>query len=234
MITLDILRGLEPDLRAQLPGYDSGILLLIVGSFLITSWGFRSARRMWGNFFTDLMQMGHRHSMSDAERTTAERWVMAAMLLQTFIYEGLLLFSAVTIYGGVKLATFPAVFIAIGLAMLLYVIQAAGYIAVGYAFSNPIDSKSWLRAFSATQSMLGFALILPTLGVLFYPAINRGLMMPAMVLYVLARLLFYIKGFRIFHTNHASIFYFFLYLCTLEIMPVVALHRIAMLISNNL
>ena len=191
---LQVIRGIEPELRAQLPGFDSGILLLIVCSFLITSWGFRSARRMWHSFFTDLLQMGRRHS-SNAERTTAERWVMAAMLLQTFIYEGLLVFCALSIYGGFTLATFPLVFATIGLAVVLYVVQAVAYMAVGYAFADPADSKSWLRAFSATQSMLGFALILPTLGVLFYPAISRELMVPAIAFYVLARILFYIKWF---------------------------------------
>ncbi|MCH5320108.1 MAG: DUF4271 domain-containing protein, partial [Paramuribaculum sp.] len=54
----------------------------------------------------------------------------------------------------------------------------------------------------------------------------------AMVLYVLARIMFIVKGFRIFYTNSASIVYFILYLCSLEIVPVTIFFYLAYLLCS--
>ncbi|MDE6061420.1 MAG: DUF4271 domain-containing protein, partial [Duncaniella sp.] len=47
----------------------------------------------------------------------------------------------------------------------------------------------------------------------------------AIICYVLVRLIFIFKGFRLFYDNFGSLLYFILYLCTLEIVPPVLLWR---------
>ena len=86
--------GLMPVSRPLLPGYDSGVLAMIVVSFLFASVGFKTAAGIWHQFFTDL-SMRHRNSLTGnaSERTNRERLAVWALLAQTFVCEGLLLFS---------------------------------------------------------------------------------------------------------------------------------------------
>ncbi|MBP3590263.1 MAG: DUF4271 domain-containing protein, partial [Muribaculaceae bacterium] len=47
-------------------------------------------------------------------------------------------------------------------------------------------------------------------------------------IYVSARLIFIIKGFKIFYNGFISLIYFILYLCTLEIVPLICIGGIAL------
>ena len=108
----------------------------------------------------------------------------------------------------------------------------AGYNIVGYAFGDTHKRKAWLRAYNATQVPLALALTIPvTLAVFDPPAAGVALIIAA-ALCVLARIAFFIKGFSIFYINISSPFYFILYLCTLEITPVIFLYSCALKIVS--
>lgn len=47
------------------------------------------------------------------------------------------------------------------------------------------------------------------------------------VMYLMVRVMFIYKGFRIFYINSFSLVYFILYLCTLEIAPVLMFVKLA-------
>lgn len=218
-----------PAPRQILPGYDSGVLALLVGAFLLAAIGLIGSKRLWKAFFRGLTHSGPAESAAaSAEITTGERFSVIASLIQTFVCEGLMIFAA--LHYGHHIPLTPAVYFkcaafCTGLCALLFCLQRAAYAVTAYTFAPrpAVDVKAWLRAFSATQSMLGAALLLPTIGTLFYPGAAMVLVWVGAALYVAARILFIIKGFRIFYVNGFSVFYFFLYLCTLEIMPVEAL-----------
>lgn len=221
--------GLLPSPRQILPGYDSGVLSMALGAFLLATIGLGGTRRLWANFFHDLTHGGPRSSAaSTAETTTGERWSAVAMLVQTFVCEGLLIFAAIHFTRSAPLtpgAYFGCAAMCAAGCAALYLLQWAGYATVAYAFApHPAtDGRSWLRAYGATQSMLGLALLLPAMGALFYPSAALALICCGAALYAGARILFIIKGFRIFYVNPLSLFYFFLYLCALEILPLCAL-----------
>ena len=60
-----------------------------------------------------------------------------------------------------------------------------------------------------------------TFAILIFPAfVKTGLIM-AIILYFLARIIVIYKAFRIFFNNLQSLLYFILYLCSVEIVPVV-------------
>lgn len=224
-----ITSGLMPMPRAILPGYDSGVLSLAIGAFLLATIGLIGARRLWSSFLRGLAHSGPAESASaSAETTTGERWSVAASLFQTFVCEGLLIFSAVHFTNHIPMnpqSYFGCAALYSALCAALFVVQWAGYVTVAYAFAPRPgqDIKSIVRAFAATQSMLGVWLLLPALGALFYPAAAMTLVWIGAALYVLARILFIIKEFRIFYNNLFSLFYFFLYLCALEMLPLGAL-----------
>ncbi|MDE6169760.1 MAG: DUF4271 domain-containing protein, partial [Duncaniella sp.] len=56
----------------------------------------------------------------------------------------------------------------------------------------------------------------------------------AVVFYFLTRILFICKGFRLFYDNFGSLLYFILYLCTLEIVPLVLIYRVILFMQTLL
>lgn len=82
----------------DVPGYDSGVLTMIIASFLLVAFSFRNASRLWKTFFQDLTVVRRRANLFD-ERTVGEKWVIAAMLIQTCVYEGLMLFAMLSVNG---------------------------------------------------------------------------------------------------------------------------------------
>lgn len=206
------------------PGYDSGVLTLILASFLVVAFSFRSGSRLWKTFFADLLSVRRRANAFD-ERTADEDWIITAMLMQTCIYEGIFLFLLMPWSAAAgSIGVFPVVGLMVALCAGFYLFQLAAYHIVGYTFLDETGRAVWVRGFNASQSMLGFALIVPVLGALFNPDDSRWLLTVCVVLFVVARLLFIFKGFRIFYRGISSLLYFILYLCTLEIIPVLMVY----------
>ena len=87
---------------------------------------------------------------------------------------------------------------------------------------------------NASQMLLGVVLTVPTLVALFYPGVSGVMLAIAAGLYILSRICYISKGFRIFYNNFPSLLYFILYLCTLEIIPVITILILAREICVNL
>lgn len=214
--------GIEPEERPDRPAYDSGVLTVVLASFLLVSLSVRAGGRLWKTFVDDMLTVRTRNNAFD-QRTAGEAWMIIAMLIQTCIYEGLLLFSLHQLNGDIITDnTFPLVASLIGIAAALLLFQLAAYRVIGFTFAgDERASGQWIRGFNASQSILGFFLIIPSLGALFYPAAAPWLIGVAGVFYIIGRILSVGKGFKIFHTGTSSLFYFFLYLCAVEITPVI-------------
>ena len=229
------LSGIQPALRPELPGADSGILALMVSVFIVCAFCVPPLKRVWGSFLNNLSRPAATTSaLPGVERTLVEKVDTLAALLQLFVFEGVTLFAATMPAAGVSVDhPFLRVLLLTLLAAAMFLFQYLGYEAVGFAFTTKANTRAWLRGFTATQSMLGFALIIPAAGALFYPHWAGEFLALAGALYVVARILFYIKGFRIFYTNEFSIFHFFLYLCTLEITPLIVVAALASRLSET-
>ena len=229
--------SLEPQIRNLLPGYDSGVLTLIVIAFLSMVIGFRALRRLWRVFVAELLQ-GHDNAKAAGEHTTGENWSIAAMLVETLICEGLLLFCALFANGQLTIEQQPdytnIALCSIAASAAVFAVQLGGYVTVGYAFApHPADTGAWVRAFCTTQAMLGMFLLVPCLGALFYPRVASLLISLGGAFYLLFRIPFIIKTLRIFYDQIGSLFYFFLYLCTLEMLPLVLAMKAMRLVSVN-
>ena len=102
------------------------------------------------------------------------------------------------------------------------------------SFSDKIGSRLWIDGFKASQAFLGL-LLLPVLVLLMlYPAHGKLLIGAAVLLYLVGRLIFIYKGFRIFYSNLTSIVYFILYLCAVEIVPLAIMAGVTHWISGIL
>ena len=228
------MSGNEPALRNNHPGHDTGLMILLSVTFLLVAFNFNSYRRMLKTFGQDLWNVRRRANAFD-EHTTNERSLIAVLIFQLCVYAGILISAKMnTIIPLSPEKTITATYSMIGVYGVYYIFQLISYSLVGYTFADGINSSQWVKGFNASHIFLGFALIIPTVASIFYPTTSSTMWGIAVSLYVIARLLFIFKGFRIFYQKIHSLFYFILYLCTLEIIPVIFMYGISQIIFTNL
>lgn len=212
-------RGLEPQPRNLLPGYDSGVMAVVIGTFLLLSLNFRHYSTFLKTFTQDLWDTRRRLN-SNTDHTVSETRITMSLITLACVCEGILVFSALSAAGFTAGTTvLGGLLTAIGVSAGFYIFGLTAYTTVGYAFTTAEATAHWLRGFNASQSLLGLALVVPALIALFNPGAAVAMAWVGASLYVVARIIFIYKGFRLFYENLFSLVYFILYLCTLEIAP---------------
>lgn len=228
------LSGNNPVARINHPGHDSGIMFLITITFILVSYSFNHYRRLLAIYGQDLWNVRRRANAFN-EHTTNEHYVIAILIFQLCVYAGILISAKINNIipinpDKIMLTTCCMM----GVYGLYYLFQLAIYSLVGYTFTDKINSSQWIKGFNSSHIFLGFTLIIPTMVSIFYPTSTNAMVTLSMILYVIARLTFIFKGFRIFYNKIHSLFYFILYLCTLEIIPVIFAYDLAQKIITNL
>lgn len=224
--------GIVPEPRQTLPGYNSGVMCLLIAIFLILTANFRHYSTFIKTFTQDLFTVRRRANAFDENNTMSETKLLVSLVTLVCLCEAIILYSSSAVVRG------AGAFVTIGLLTLLtggyYLWQLIAYQTVGYLFGTPTDTRQWIKGFNASQSLLGLVLLVPALLLLFNPGMAPMLLSMSIALYGMARFIFISKGFRIFYDNYSSLVYFILYLCTLEIIPPVVLFRVAKYLTENL
>lgn len=234
VVTAPYLSGNDPIARINHPGHDSGIMILLSITFILVSFSFNLYRRMLSVYGQDLWTVRRRANAFD-EHTSNEHYVIAILIFQLCVYAGILISAKINMIipinnNHIMLTTCCMM----GVYGVYYLFQLAAYSLVGYVFTDEINASQWIKGFNSSHIFLGFALIIPTMISIFYPTTTSAMINVAIALYVIARLMFICKGFRIFYNKIHSLFYFILYLCTLEIIPVIFVYGLAQTIITNL
>lgn len=221
------IRGIEAEPRAVLPGYDTGVMAMLIGIFMLLAFSVSHYSTFVKTFRQNLMSVRRRANAFD-EHTMSETGITLSLVLLACLCEGILMYFGARAGG---LATVSSPFMAIGgftiVAILFMLFQTASYATTGYAFTDFRNTGQWLKGFMASQALLGLGLTVPSLWLLFNPGAYEVMLWLGASMYILARIFFVCKGFRIFYTNLFSLVYFILYLCTLEIVPLIILLRMA-------
>lgn len=212
--------GLVGETRPTQPGQNSGVLTILVLTFLFVAFSFKHYSRLFKSSTQDLWSMRRRENAFD-EHTSNETRTLIAMLFQLWVYEGILLFGKLSNSSISEDKIFPTVASLIGLSAIFYLLQLLIYQIIGYVFSDKIGTSQLIKGFNASQVLLGITLLVPAFVSIFYPEHSGTMFNIAILLYFVARVIFICKGFRIFYHNFGSLLYFILYLCTLEIIPVI-------------
>lgn len=210
----DTIAGLAPTLRAVPAREDSALWCALVGVTVIALLCLPVFRRLLAAFLKCLFR---RHGDSvQPDMTFSERLIVGVCLLQTLVYEGLILY---VLSGADARPPLGAVGLMTLVAAAVMTVQFLGYRAVGFAFTSRELTGAWVHAFSMSQALAGYLLAPLAVCALVYPEAAGGLLIAAGAVYVGCRILLYIRAFGIFYQNYRSILEFFLYLCTLEIVP---------------
>ncbi len=223
----DYRMGLEPEPRPEHAGIRPGFLLLLAFMVVVMMFNLRHFGRVLRQSGTELWKVRPGRDNVFDEHPAGDTRVMLLLSLQSVVCTGILLCTAVCRVATDRFTamTAPAVGLTIAVCAAYYLLQQLAYNVVGYTFATPAGRREWIRGFNASQSLLGLTLLVPAVLAVFYPEIAAVTVMVGFGLYIIARLLFIFKGFRIFYNKIGSLVYFILYLCTLEIIPVVFIYK---------
>lgn len=219
--------GLEP---MPLPPDAAGTVLsaLMAGALILAAFNAQSVARALKSYRAELWSVRHRPNVFDDE--TSVRAPIAILLGFIFI-----IFGGITLYYIPERPAEPSlagILASMGLVGAYYLFQICAYSTVGYAFADGEQDKRWMGGFFATQAYAGLAMALPALLMTTMPELAHPLAVTSVAAYAIAHTIFIIKGFRIFYHKISSLLYFILYLCTLEIIPVMALYAISLLLTG--
>ena len=108
------------------------------------------------------------------------------------------------------------------------------YASVGWIFSDRQHSELWVKGFSASQALMAPALFLTALVAICQPNTALEIGFISAGVFIMAKLVFIWKGYRIFFNQFSSWVLFLCYLCSLEIVPLILCYRCAVLLGETL
>lgn len=224
---LEMPQAVAPRQPLNSPLHDTGTMSMVLVALFLVVVCYRTGYKY-------IQQLGHnlfavrRRENAFEDRTINETQILTALTLLTCVMEGVVAFFAIDHYvtslgNALHSNVFAHTALFAGIALVFYLVQLGIYNLVGQVFADGITAKLWTDGFKSSHSLLGI-LLTPIVGLmLVHPSINEKLLIVAFALYFCCRLAFIYKGFRIFYHRFVSLVYFILYLCSVEIVPLVLL-----------
>lgn len=221
--------GLEPALRADHPGHNTYIPAIIALMTVLITYNFRHLKRLMSIYWEEATKIRRGRANVFDERPASDTPVRILLILQSIVCCALLLAGGLHRWdAGAAAMAIPALIAQCGVAVgAYYLLDYVAYNTVGYTFTDNQGRREWVRGFCALQALLGIALTIPAALAVFYPAAVQWSVLFGIFAWLAAKILFIIKGFRIFYDNFSGILYFILYLCTLEIIPLIWVYKIS-------
>lgn len=213
-----------------------GIMILLLLVFIVVSFSYKSGYKYFSNISKDLFSVRKRQN-AFRDHTFNETWILSALIFTTCVLEGILLFFVISVYDYEVIAgkdVFIITLICILMCAVCYIFQLCSYYVLGNVFDDALGTRLWIEGYNASQVVLGIGLVPVTLILLFFPAVSSTMLFCVFVLYLVMHMVFICKGFRIFFNNLQSTLYFILYLCSIEIVPVILSYSGAIMLCRVL
>lgn len=221
-------------IQPGLPAGDtqSWIFSILFGVFLLVCFRMRGNLKFAATFFTDLVRVRERANMLDA--TMRETSLIFLMLLLSGCSAGVLLRCGAELFAdhwhlATVLPEIPAAealasplastAICMGLGCAYIALMWTAYNLVGSVFAERAQTWEWVRGFTSGTALAGILFFPLSLLCLIYPEWQAATVFASLMVLILVKILFIIKGFRIFFTESSSWVVFLYYLCSLEIIP---------------
>lgn len=201
---------------------------LFLFSFIIFAFFFQwEGTALKGNF-KGAFSFGKRVVPSHKSQVTkTEAWGEFYLLFQTILVFSILLFSWLWSNGfsifttTVQMAGFGAIFAAI---TLLVYLKIGGYRFIGTFFLKT-EMKGWSIYYTRMMEILGIVLFLPAICYVYLHEFRNIILIVVVIVFFISRLVICIELLNIFVKNKISPFYFFVYLCGIEIAPYLLLYK---------
>lgn len=212
---------------ARSPLHDTPSMALLIAGLIAVALCYHTGYKYIENFFHYMFSTRRRENLFE-DHTVNETSILAALITNTCIIEGFLVYMAVLLLRpdlapSLQNNTFLHIGSFCAMAVGFYGVQWMVYKVLGYTFIDKEGTKLWLDGFKSSQSFLGLLLLPVLILLMVFTSYGKMLLIVAALLYLVTRLIFIYKGFRIFNSNLSSCLYFILYLCAIEIVPLVIL-----------
>ncbi len=216
--------GLAPQPRPSLQGNNSVVLTMFMITIVAIVLVMRHSARYFKSAIQSIVTVRQRENAFD-ERTINEDAIVVILNIAVALSSAILLYS-LYVPADIAYRVTSEIFLKLlALTGGFILMQYIAYSIIGYAFTTPNLSGQWISGFSAVQSFLGLSMMFPAAAALFYPGASGTLATLAAIMYIIGRICFICKGFRIFFNNIFSLLYFILYLCGAEIIPILLVYR---------
>ncbi|MDE6446907.1 MAG: DUF4271 domain-containing protein [Muribaculaceae bacterium] len=124
--------------------------------------------------------------------------------------------------------------ISIGVAIVWQLMMITLYAVVGRVFSDARHARMWVSGYLSVSGLSTLIFFPLALLAICYPGDRTSLLCVALGGFIIAKLIFIIKGFRIFFKEVTSWLLFLYYLCSLEIVPLVLLYVATLLLCATI
>lgn len=231
-------RGIEVEKREKYFGTESwviaGLLILLVAVCLRV----QANRKYLVALLTDITDVRERHNVFDD--TVRESFLLVMLNVLWSCCAGILLYGGISEYSGIHLpgggesilqgVAGGGLYMAVcgGVALVYTAIMTFAYWIVGNVFSDRAHTAVWIKGFLAEQGLSVILLLPLSLLMLSYPEWTPTIEIIAIIVFIIGKIVFIWKGFRIFFIQMRSWLIFLYYLCSLEIVPLVLTIILAM------
>ena len=220
------------DLRQE--GYPSSVTVFIIcGLALLTVIKYNFGKNL-SDMFLSFFNYRHALRMIEERRESDRQAAMFSnvlFILVTGIFVAIVLpfFGANLLWGSY---TWSILFFSAATA-LLYILKAWMWHILGFIFKAQAFSKMYVYQLFLYNRNAGLAVFPLVAAIPFVPeTITPFLIYAAISIYAFAYLFRQWRNFRMIHDQNISLFYFILYLCTLEILPLLLFAKSCKVLSE--
>ncbi|MBR5030756.1 MAG: DUF4271 domain-containing protein [Muribaculaceae bacterium] len=205
------------------PLHDTGSMIMFLLSCLFLFTSYRLGRTYISNLAHNMFSTKGNDDLF-SEHTSGDTRIIIALLINTCLMEGIMLFYGLSWYNqaltiSLQNSVFLHVLVFTLAAVVFNALQLLLYRLIGFTFADDTLTNMWVGGFISSQATLGLCLFPIAIITLLFPSAIKLMVIFSIILYILARIVFIWKGFRIFFNNFSSSIYFILYLCAVEIVP---------------
>ena len=175
------------------------------------------------NYSHELWSIRRRPNVFDEESSIPLHTVILLSVVFV-VFGGIGIYN---LHGVPRQPGFAAATASMGIAAAYFLFQYTAYTVLGFAFADKDGHRQLVKGYMASQAISAVLFIVPAFLLVYKPLWREPLIVVLLSIYCIIHLLFIGKGLRIFYRNYNPLLYFILYLCSVEIIPALALYRIS-------
>ncbi|MCM1005579.1 MAG: DUF4271 domain-containing protein [Lachnospiraceae bacterium] len=207
----------------------SWIILGVIVLFLLVAFRFRSNFKYLRSLLHEAIDSPKRRNLfADTFRETTFSVLLIAI---SIIAAGMLLACAVNFFKSNNPLSSgelpPDLWQCLAVSAGYFIFQWIVYLIIGNSFTSPSGASRWIQGFKAGVALTGPVLMLFAVIGVFYPSSLFVALVCAAFIYFLSRILFILKGIKIFSGRSTYFLLFLYYLCSVEIVPLVLIWHLA-------
>lgn len=221
------LDGIAPEKLTGLPWQSPLIPAILVALFVGSGCNASGLRHTISRFRLDLWSVRERRNAFDDDTGTG------LGVMRMFLTAGAVIVCGICCSLASGAITTAAILTGIAVTAAFFIFEYCTRQITGYAFASREARVRWVSGYTASVALTGIILFVPALLLLYFPEWTGWLSVTCTAVFLTFRSAFIYKGFRIFFDGISSLLYFILYLCTLEIIPLLAFREIFPALINT-